>query len=207
MLLTEIVSSVLQLFVFTLIPLIVYLIRKKTFKGFFHYTGLHGTTAIAIYWSMVVAVLFLIAGIGLSFISEEIGDMMHDPNSVTGKFKALGFSTTTLIMVLLIAWIKTSLAEEIFFRGFVAKGLMDWLGYSTGNILQSLIFGLVHIGLFWAITQSGSLALAFIFVFSTAAGYMIGWVKVKMGEGSIVPGWIAHGLGNTISYSVIGFLM
>ena len=44
-------------------------------------------------------------------------------------------------------------------------------------------------------------------ILSGAAGYIVGWIKEKRGNGSLVPGWIAHGLGNTVGYSLIAFVL
>ena len=32
-------------------------------------------------------------------------------------------------------------------------------------------------------------------------------INEKIANGSIIPGWISHGLANIIAYSVIGFLI
>jgi hypothetical protein len=37
--------------------------------------------------------------------------------------------------------------------------------------------------------------------------YVSVYLNEKMGDGSIIPGWISHGLANVISYSVVGFLI
>lgn len=207
MILSELFSSILQLIVFSLIPLSVYLIQNRKFAGFRQYIGLYGTTRPAIGWSLLVALLFLAGGVGLAALNADLLAVMHNPQTMTGKFREMGPGPTAYLLILLTAWIKTSLAEEIFFRGFLAKRLMNSLGYLRGNVLQAIIFGLVHLLLFWVLIPAEPFALAFIFAFSTTAGFLIGWIKEKVGNGSIVPGWIAHGLGNTISYTIVGFLL
>jgi len=49
--------------------------------------------------------------------------------------------------------------------------------------------------------------LAIIFTVSSFDGWTIGYVKEKYAHGSVVPGWVAHGVGNTISYFVLAFVM
>jgi hypothetical protein len=34
-------------------------------------------------------------------------------------------------------------------------------------------------------------------------GWVNGWLNERLGNGSIVPGWIAHGLTNVISYLAV----
>ena len=129
------------------------------------------------------------------------------PNSITGKIRLMGLSYSSVTIILIIAWIKTSLSEEIFFRGFLAKQWIKKLGFTKGNLLQSIIFGLVHLLLFGLLVKITVLPLIVIFIFSSLAGWVIGYIKEKYAKGSIVPGWIAHGLGNTISYAIIAYCL
>jgi len=57
------------------------------------------------------------------------------------------------------------------------------------------------------LTKTTAIPLIVITVFSTGMGWIIGYIKEKYANGSIVPGWVAHGLGNTISYSIIAFIL
>jgi membrane protease YdiL (CAAX protease family) len=207
MILTEIISAVLQVIAFTVIPFIFFLFRKDKQTGFFKYIGLYKPTGRSVYLVLIAAVLMLAVGISMAFISEGIRQAMFSPNSVTGKLRLMGFSGTSVVILLITALIKTSLSEEILFRGFIAKQLIRKSGFRSGNIIQSLIFGFVHIALFFAITSAGAFALLFIFVFSIMAGWVIGFIKEKYAGGSIIPGWIAHGLGNTASYFIIAFVL
>jgi len=207
MILTEIISAVLQVIAFTVIPFIFFLFRRDKQAGFFRYIGMYKPTGRSVYLVLFAAALILAVGISMAFVSEDIRQTMFSPNSVTGKLRLMGLTVTSVIILLVTAIIKTSLSEEIFFRGFIAKQLIRKFGFRTGNIIQSHIFGLVHIALFFALTQAGTFPLVFIFVFSTAAGWIIGFIKEKYAGGSIIPGWIAHGAGNMVSYFVIAFLI
>ena len=42
---------------------------------------------------------------------------------------------------------QTGLSEEILFRGFLAKRLISRFGFATGNLLQGLVFGILHLSL------------------------------------------------------------
>ncbi|GAB2583006.1 hypothetical protein GCM10027190_35110 [Spirosoma areae] len=119
----------------------------------------------------------------------------------------MGVNVYSITILLLIALVKTSLSEEILFRGFIAKQLIVTFGFTYGNLLQSFVFGLVHLILFWLIGKASLFAMLFIFIFSGFAAWSIGYIKEKFANGSIIPGWIAHGLGNTLSYAIIAFLM
>ncbi|MGK6353544.1 CPBP family intramembrane glutamic endopeptidase [Parapedobacter sp. DT-150] len=203
----ELISTVLQLAVFTLIPFLVYVIIKKKVGGFFRYVGFVKTTSKAIWLSLGTSFFFLAGALLLVVFSEDIRQIMLTPPSVTGKLREMGFGATSVITLFLIACLKTSLAEEILFRGFIAKRLTSWLGYRKGNFWQSLLFAAIHALLFWALTKAGWPFLLFIFFFSGIAAYLIGYIKEKVGKGSILPGWVAHGTGNLVSYWIIAFVI
>ena len=115
-------------------------------------------------------------------------------------------STESIIILLVMALLKTSFAEEILFRGFIAKRLMSWLGYQAGNIVQAFLFGLMHSALFATMT-SNIFFLIFITVFPSLGAYVSVYLNEKVANGSIIPGWIAHGLANVVAYSVVGFII
>lgn len=203
----ELLSAVLQVLLFTLIPFIFFLFRKDKGISFLKYIGLHKASSKSIMYALGVSILFVASGVGLSFVNHGIREAMLSPKSVTGKLRLMGFSASSFSVLLIIALIKTSLSEEILFRGFLAKRLIRKFGFRAGNIFQSIIFGAVHLILFWALTKAGFIPLTIIFLFSSFAAGLIGLIKEKYAGGSILPGWIAHGLGNTLAYSIIAFII
>ena len=203
----EFISAILQVIIFSLIPFIFFLFRKDKSASFLKYIGFYKPPIKAVIYVIAASLFFVITGIGLVFIDAGIKQAVLSPNSVTGNIRTLGLNITSLSILFIIALIKTSLSEELFFRGFLAKQLINKSGFKTGNILQALIFGLVHLLLFWLLTKTTFVPLLIIFTFSTIAGWTIGYIKEKYANGSIVPGWIAHGLGNSLSYFIIAFII
>ena len=206
-LVNEFISAVLQIIAFTLIPFIVFLFRKDKSVTLRRYIGLYQPTRPSVVYSIFVSLIFLIAGIALVFIDDGMKEVVMSPTSVTGKLRAMGLNTISILTLLIIAGLKTSLSEEILFRGFIAKRLIRGLGFKTGNFLQALIFGLVHLVLIWVIVKPAISGVIILFIFSSLAGWVIGYIKEKYAGGSIIPGWIAHGLGNTLSYFIIAFVI
>jgi membrane protease YdiL (CAAX protease family) len=204
---TEFISAILQVIGLTLVPFIFFLFRKDKEQTFFKYIGITKPTIKSVIIVFSVAFLFVIIGVGLAIIDEGWKQALLSPNSVTGKIRLMELNMTSVSILLITALIKTSLSEEIFFRGFIAKRLTNKLGFKKGNFLQSFIFGFMHLLLFGLLTKITFIPLIVIFVFSTLAGWSIGYVKEKYANGSIVPGWIAHGLGNTLSYFIIAFII
>ncbi|RPI16369.1 MAG: CPBP family intramembrane metalloprotease [Ignavibacteriae bacterium] len=203
----EFISAILQIIAFTFIPFIFFLFRKDKSITFFQYIGIVKPTKKSILYAVLGSLLFVIAGISLVLFDESVKQAVLNPPSVTGKLRAMGFGLVTIVTLLITAWLKTSLSEEIFFRGFIAKRLINGLGFQAGNLLQSAIFGIVHVLIFWSIIKGAVIPLIGIFLFSSLAGWIIGLIKEKYANGSIIPGWIAHGLGNTVSYFVLAFLI
>jgi len=142
----------------------------------------------------------------LIITNTEFKEIILEPESITGKFNQMGLSANSILLLLIIAIFKTSLSEEILFRGFITKRLIGLLGFIKGNVLQATIFGAIHTALFALITAN-LVFLIVIFILPTLGAYVSGYLNEKIGNGSIYPGWISHGLANVIAYSVVGFIL
>ncbi len=200
------ISAILQVLLFSSIPFVVFLIKRRSVKGFLNYLGLKKSNLKANLLALLVMLLLVVPLMLLILLSEEFKAIMMDPESVTGQIKEMGFGTEAIITILIAAVIKTSLSEEIFFRGFVAKRLIAVVGFRIGNIVQAIIFGMIHTLLFLTITDN-VFFLVIIFIFPTIGAYFKTYINEEYANGSIVPGWIAHGSANIISYSVVPFVI
>lgn len=199
----EFLGAVLQLLAFTLIPLSVYVIQTKKLSGFFQYIGLKPSNWQANAWALLASLLFAGPTFFMALGHSEMAEVLRSPESVTGKFRAMEPSFTTWSILLAFALIKTSLAEEILFRGFMAKRLIAWLGFSWGNLVQALLFGALHSLLFLSITQNVGFLLLILLI-PTLGAYVSGFLNERKANGSIIPGWISHGVANILSYSLVG---
>jgi len=110
-----------------------------------------------------------------------------------------------MLLVIIIAVFKTALAEEILFRGGLGKWLIYRLGYQYGNILQAMIFGTIHILLFWK-SVAGTSFIIFSFLISGTGAYLAAHINERVSKGSILPGWLMHGTANVLSYVYLIFL-
>ncbi|KPM46708.1 CPBP family intramembrane glutamic endopeptidase [Jiulongibacter sediminis] len=201
---SELFSTFLQLSVFSLIPFLFYLIRFRKRTGFFQWIGFKKANKKSLILAAGLSVLGLSTLVLPVFLGSSFAEVLHNPKSVTGALKQLTFGSSLVTSIILIAVFKTALAEEILFRGFLAKRLISWLGFRWGNFTQALLFGVLHTALFLTIT-SNILWLISIFIIPFAVAYLIGYINEKKAEGSILPGWLAHGLGNLMTYWVIYF--
>ncbi len=202
-------TAIVQVLVFSAVPFLVYLVKHRTTRGFLRYVGLYAPERRTLLWAtllvLVTAPLFLWA-----FSTPGLREVATGPATVAGTLRRLQPGAESAAILLMYAWVQTSLAEEIFFRGFVAQRLIDRFGFAVGNVVQALLFGLLHLMLFLAIAAApgglGPLRTLMLLLVPSVMGWALGYIKIKLGNGSIVPGWWAHGLSNCIAFSVIAFV-
>jgi membrane protease YdiL (CAAX protease family) len=193
-----------QVLVFTAIPFFVYLLAYRRAKGFFDYIGMRRPERRTMLYATLLTVSFVVPVLLLLFFSPSIREAATAPNTVIGPLRSYGFSGATVALLGLKALVQTSLSEEILFRGFVAKRLISWLGFTWGNLIQALLFGSVHLLLF--IGQEFSLPLAIgVVLFTGLVGWTFGYLNERVGNGSILPSWWMHGATNAITYGVLAF--
>jgi len=204
--LNEALGAVAQVVAFTLVPLVVYLVRTRSGKDFFRYIGLVKSNRRANLLAVAACLAFAGPILLLSLTSQDFREIMFNPASVTGRLRLMGFGMESLAILVVTAVVKTSLAEEIFFRGFIAKRLIGWLGFGRGNVLQALIFGLLHAILFAMITTNAFFLLLIFFVPGFGA-WIAAYINEKIAGGSIIPGWISHALANLFAYVLVGYLL
>jgi membrane protease YdiL (CAAX protease family) len=204
LLVNAIISAVLQVLVFTAIPVVFYLITHRRLKGFLDYIGLRKPELRTMLYATLIAAAFVLPVLLLLFFFPSIREVVTSPNTVIGRLRSYGFSISTVVLIALKALVQTSLSEEILFRGFAAKRLINWMGFTRGNLLQAFLFGSVHLLLF--IGQEFSFPMAAgVVLFTGLGGWTSGYLNERLGNGSILPSWWMHGVTNTIAYSVLAF--
>lgn len=186
-------SALIQLIVFSVIPLIWWFISGRKDESFFSWIGLKKVT-IEDYRTYTIGIIVMLM---LSLVSVFVvfPAIVHVSDNATSQFAGKGMSV--IIPVLIFAIIKTGLSEEIFFRGFLGKRLISKFGFKLGNLIQALIFGLLHGVLFFWIT--GVFGALVIIILTSISGWASGWINEKQSGGSIVSSWMLHGLGNLIA--------
>lgn len=209
MYLSTLISAVVQILVFTLIPFVAYVVTRRKVRGFWNYIGVKRTSKQAV---LIGAIFGLVsAGIMLwVFWAPELRQLMLDPATQTGVLNELleeSGAFALLYVAIIQAIFTTALAEEILFRGFVAKRLMAWRGFALGNLAQAALFGLVHLVLF--LGSDAPLTLAqwiLVLIVPTIQGWVMGWLNEKQADGSIAPSWAAHSLGNLVIFIMVPLL-
>lgn len=192
-----VISAVVQVGIVLILAAAVYAMFGKG-RGFRQYLGLTMPSATAagaaLLWGIVPA-LALIA-------VPDVRAMAGGNNSVVDGIAAGGMTPAIALTLAIKAVLQTSLSEELLFRGLIGKRLIARFGFAVGNGVQAALFGLMHLSLLFISQSSLPLVLAMA-ALTGIMGWVNGWLNERLGNGSIVPGWIAHGLTNVISYLAV----
>lgn len=209
-LVSTVVSGLVQVIIFSLIPLIAYLATARKRVRFLEYVGLKAAPGRAVVSGALLGALSLPVLLGLVSLSGA-GELLRDPASQTGRLREVAESMGVAAMLwvaLFQAAVTTALSEEILFRGFLAKRLIAWLGFGVGNAAQAIVFGAVHGLLFLGASTEVSLAgrLAVVLV-PTVQGWLMGWLNERAANGSIVPSWCAHAVTNGLTFTLVPLVL
>lgn len=183
----KILSSVLQIFLFAIIPFVWWLITARKKQKFAQWIGLKKIeggrkTAAAI---TLVSAAFLLLGVLTLYTVRNI-------ETAASEFAGLGIAA--LPAVIIYAAFNTALPEELLFRGFLLKRLANKFGFGIANAIQALVFGLLHGVMFFPL--AGAVKAVLIIVFTSAVAWFMGYVNEKKSNGSIIPSWIIHTVSN-----------
>ena len=200
LLIQKILSSIVQILLFSLIPFIWWCITAKKKIGFLQWIGIkrfsfskENKTAL---WIVGTIIIFMAVSVFILYTIKGV-------ETATSEFSGLGIKALPAILV--YAVFNTSFPEELLFRGFLLKRLSDKFGFSIGNAVQSLLFGLLHGAMF--LTVMGILQAILIIGFTGGIAWCMGYVNEKKADGSILPGWCIHAFSNIFSGICSAFLL
>lgn len=174
-----IISSIIQIILFSLIPFIWWFIKKRKEVSFFNWIGIKKPIIQDKTKYIISFLLTLVIYLGLAFIIPLI---LVNADTAASKFGQQDISA--LLPALIYSFLQTGLSEEIFFRGFLTKIFVDRLGFKLGNSIQATIFGLIHGVIF--ISEVGFLKSMVIVTITGAIGVLMGWINEKQSGGSII---------------------
>ncbi len=189
---SKLMSGIMELLIVSVIPFITWLIWSRKKVGFFDWIGLKKVES-----QKKRQLLLTILGISLLFLlfSIVVFSWFDSSKTATADFSGKGIGALPAILV--YAFLGTALPEEIFFRGFLLKRLQGKLGFLGANLVQSLLFGLIHALMF--IQLIGDLKAMAIFAFISLIAFVLGAINEQQANGSILPSVLTHTLSNTIT--------
>ena len=187
---SKLMSGIMELLIVSVIPFITWLIWSRKKVGFFDWIGLKKVES-----QKKRRLLLTILGISLLFLLFSIVVFSWFDSSQTATADFSGKGIGALPAILAYAILGTALPEEIFFRGFLLKRLQGKLGFLGANLVQSLLFGLMHALMF--IQQTDVLIAMVIFAYTSLIAFVLGAINEQQANGSILPSFFIHTLVNT----------
>lgn len=194
-------GTAIQLGVVIAVCVIAWAIFGRRRSGLFGWVGLTGASAG---WVAVVAAAGALAALallqvpGLKALASGPGTVVHDIAGGRTDMAALS-------ALAVAALVKTAFAEELLFRGLIAKRLYGPLGFWGGNIVQALLFGVIHLPIL-LLPQGRGLIGAAMIGFAVLISLVAGWLNERKAKGSILPGWGLHAGANLTTYLMLALV-
>lgn len=195
---SKVMSSVLQIILFMIVPFIWWLVTARKKQKFMEWIGLKkiegGTKTLMA--TLLVAVAFLFTGVLTLY---AIGNV----KTATSEFAGLG--GVAIPAIIIYAAFNTAFPEELLIRGFLLKRLENKLGFNIANAIQALLFGLLHGAMFFSLV--GVIKAILIIAFTGVIAWFMGYINEKYSNGSIIPSWIIHTISNLFSGICSAFML
>lgn len=190
-LLSKLSEVIFQVLIFSLLPFLWWFFTARRKEGFFSWIGLKAVKGSRSTIAGCILIFFL-----LCLVSQLWWMPYLLPAGATVQSSYAGKGWGAFPSAFLFGILQTGLSEEILFRGFLGKRLISRFGFAAGNLLQGLAFGLLHGALFFLVTTPPKALM--IILITGFSGWFLGWITEKKAGGSILPGWMAHGIGNLL---------
>lgn len=194
----KIISSIIQIILFALIPFIWWLVSARKQQPFPQWLGLKKCAANkdVVLWTAGISLAFIILGAFILYAVKGV-------ETAASEFTGMGVRAIPAVLV--HAVLNTGFSEELLFRGFLLKRLTSKLGFTAANTIQALLFGLLHGVMFFSMV--GALKAILIIAFTGTLAWFMGYINEKKANGSIIPSWIIHSISNIFSGLCSAFLI
>lgn len=208
LIISSIATTIVNLLVFLLIPVVWWFFRHRRETGFFKWIGLYRPKLKSEGW------VLLAFGMVYSFFYNFDFTQLVDSNtleyiassSVVSANVFAGLGAMAILPALIENFIANGMAEEILYRGFLCKRFCNKMGTVKGIVLQAALFGLMHNVLYMVAGLDVGLWYHILtFVFTGTGALLLGWLNEKIFNGSIIPSILLHGTGNFIASMLIAF--
>jgi membrane protease YdiL (CAAX protease family) len=154
--------------------------------------------------------LILIGGIVLLNLVLMALAHLLEWNKALGELVAMGpvASLTTIdpwwaamIAALSYSFLRTAGSEELLFRGLLYKRLIPLIGQKKANLIQALLFTLLHNWIIHRALPDAPLWVhADLFIRIFILSWVVGWYMEVRDNGSLLMPWICHGIANTLTF-------
>lgn len=208
LIISSITTTIINLIVFSILPIIWWFFRHRKEEGFFRWIGLFKPQLNNKLWVLLLfAILyyFFYNFDFTQFVDSKTLAYIENSSSVSANSFA-GIGAVAILPALIENFIANGVAEEILYRGFLCKRLCEKAGVVKGIILQAVLFGLMHNILYvLAGLDVGLWYHTLTFIFTGIGALLLGWLNEKIYNGSIIPSILLHGAGNFIASMLVAF--
>ena len=170
------ISAFIQILFIILLPSIWWFLIVRGKVSFGEWIGLKAVKRVEdsylIAWIIGGFLLFTIFSMFIFPLTRSI-------ETATSTFSGMGLKALPSILIYSI--LQTSLPEELLFRGFLLKRLVNHMPFFFANTIQAIAFGLLH-GILFASLVSIKTTL-FITLFTGVIAAYLGFVNEKKLEG------------------------
>lgn len=188
---SEVINSIIQVILFSLIPFIWWLITARRKESFFSWIGLKKPSKSFKSLLPYILVIFIVCeALGLLLYN---GLLRTDWN--TSQFAGAG--AAGIPCALIYSYIQTAFSEEILFRGFIQKRLQHVMDFKIAAVIQGILFGAIHVVLSLNYITFAQGVVLLLYPMITAI--LMAFINEKKADGSILPSWLIHGTLNTIT--------
>lgn len=190
----ELLGALLQLLIFSMIPLIFWVIFGRKKQNFFEWIGVKKAKADG-KLSVTFCLAIVATGIYIGVTMVAVGFLPEGITTAGSTFAGRGFAAFPAVLA--YGFIRTGLSEEIVFRGFLLKQFGNKFGFITGNTIQAVLFGMMH-GIPFGLATHNLPVAVIMTLLPGSFGWFQGWMNEKRCGGSIIPSFLLHGAINTI---------
>ena len=190
----EFVGASVQVLIFSLIPLIFWLISARKKQNFFQWIGFQKVRHEG-KWPVTACAIVIATGAYIGLTILAVSFLPEGVTTAGSDFAGKRFSAFPAVLA--YGFIRTGLSEEIVFRGFLLKRFGEKFGFIAGNIIQAALFGMMH-GIPFGLATHNIPVVIVMTILPGAFGWFQGWMNEKRFGGSIIPSWLLHGTINVI---------
>ena len=205
---SSISTAIINLVVFSLVPVIWWFFRHRKETGFFKWIGFYRPQLKSKWWILLIFAVLYYFFYNFDFtqlVDPKTLEYIESSSSVSANvFAGIGF--TAILPAFIENFVANGVAEEVLYRGFLCKRFCNKFGTVQGIILQAVLFGLMHNVLYvLAGFEVGLWYHTLTFVFTGTGALLLGWLNEKIFNGSIIPSILLHGAGNFIASMLVAF--
>lgn len=207
------VSSITQLSAVFLIGAFVYGMRwllRRDALSFRDFLGLNrpGAQLDRFFFAVLTGVCFFaVVSVWVQYFKMPwFRQFLTGDTSPYGRILKDGFGVPQIFAGLLYCALQSGGAEEILFRGVIARAFFRRWGFALGNLFQATLFWIMHLLIFRLVTGAWiSWIQVYAFVISFGLGLIFGYLNYRRGGRSILPSWILHAVMNFVTFLALAF--